>query len=304
VSLGPREIAQMQDLLRQATESDGDMAAFARLLTQIDVSGASILQVPELLQPEHVAFRIGITGPPGAGKSTLISELLKKLTQSQLKIGVLAVDPTSPISQGAILGDRIRYSEHTLNSKVFIRSLGTRGNLGGLSASAYLMLRAFDACYFDVVLVETVGVGQVEVEIMNVADFVTVVLVPESGDSIQAMKAGIIEIADFFIVNKSDRPGAESLKKEIESVVELSDNKKNVQVCMASALHSEGISEVVKVLMESRRAVDARAHRTAPYRLKEEAKALMRATLEAEAERRVSNVRTPKDLAELFQAVK
>ncbi len=296
---------QLQDLLNRARGgSDGgdeDRRNFAQLLTQIDRAGPAVFDLDELLEPARAAFRVGITGPPGAGKSTLISGLLTTLLAQNLKVGVLAVDPTSPISQGAILGDRIRYSEHVMNPQVFIRSLGTRGSLGGLSASAYLMLRAFDACDFDVVLIETVGVGQVEVEIMNVADVVTVVLVPESGDSIQAMKAGIIEIADLFVVNKSDRPGAESLKREIEAAVGMSENKKTVDVLLASALGGEGVAQVAESILSLRAKVDIAAHRKSGVRLREEAKALMRVQLEQEAAKRVSHVQASKDLREIFR---
>src|SRR5690606_18713371 len=139
------------------------------------------------IKPAKVAQRIGITGPPGAGKSTLISQLLESFRSDGLRIAVIAVDPTSPFTHGAILGDRIRYTENAAQG-VFIRSIATRGSFGGLSASAYPMLRVFDACGFDLVIIETVGVGQVEVDIMHVADHVVLVLVPESGDSVQAMK--------------------------------------------------------------------------------------------------------------------
>ncbi len=282
----------------------GDIQAFSKLLTEIERLGPSSLSVPELLSASKPAFRVGITGPPGAGKSTLISEILRALSSKGIKIGVLAVDPTSPISQGAILGDRIRYSDHALSENIFIRSLGTRGSLGGLSASAYLMLRAFDVCGFDLVLIETVGVGQVEVEIMNVADFVTVVLVPESGDSIQAMKAGIIEIANLFVVNKSDRPGAEAFKREIEAAVAMSTRvgaENKMEVLMVSALKREGVSEVVNAIQRAQSCIDMRKNRQNPQRLREEAKSLMRASLEAEASRRVEKISSAEDLAKLFR---
>lgn len=295
-----QELDHISALLSRARDNDGDVAAFAKLLTCIDVMGPKCLQVDELLNPQKMAFRVGVTGPPGAGKSTLISGLLNSLSRHFTKIGVLAVDPTSPISHGAILGDRIRYSDHSLNSKIFIRSLGTRGSLGGLSSSAYLMLRAFDACNFDIVIVETVGVGQVEVEIMNVADVVTVVLVPESGDSIQAMKAGITEIANLFVVNKSDRPGAEALKKEIEAAAHLAENKKSVKVLLASALTGEGTLAIADELLLMHKELNWGPARQSVTRLREEAKALMRTHLEQEAHRQVSKIVLPQDLRDLF----
>lgn len=282
----------------------GHMPSFAKLLTYIEQNGAACLQFNELRNPKKPTYRVGITGPPGVGKSSLIGELLKNLrAQHSLKIGVLAVDPTSPISQGAILGDRVRYGEHVLDPHIFIRSLGTRGSLGGLSASAYLMLRAFDACQFDLVLIETVGVGQVEVEIMNVADFVVVVLVPESGDSIQAMKAGIIEIADLFAVNKSDRPGAEALKREIEAAVALSENVKKVEVLMTSALKSEGISPLIENILRAQKSLDLQGNRSLPARIREEAKALLRARIEEEAQKRVEQIRTSDDLHRIMAMI-
>lgn len=302
----------LESLFRQA--QSGDMGAFAQFLSAIERSGPAALRLPDLINPGHQAYRVGITGPPGAGKSTLIGGLLTKWSATTLKIGVIAVDPTSPFSQGAILGDRIRYSDHALNPNIFIRSLGTRGSLGGLSAAVYLMVRAFDACGFDMVLIETVGVGQVEVEVMNVADFVTVVLVPESGDSIQAMKAGVIEIADLFVVNKCDRPGAEALKREIEAAVALAKDSrvsgsrggrvqalKEIKVLMASATQGEGLEGVADEIFSARHALDLRGHRADPYRLREEAKALMRAGLEAEATARVRGVNSADDLARLFK---
>ena len=276
------------------------MVAFAKLLTAIENEGVRSLNHADLLHPKHSALRIGITGPPGSGKSTLISELLKFATRNYKKVGIVAVDPSSPITQGAILGDRIRYAEHSLQSNVFIRSLGTRGSLGGLSSSAYLMLRAFDLCEFDLVLIETVGVGQVEVEIMHVADYIVVVLVPESGDSIQAMKAGVLEIADLFVVNKKDRPGAEVLKKEIEASVALSSNLKNVQVLLTSAQSGEGVAELMAHLQSAVDVSKIHLNREKPVRLQHEAKALLRHQLDQKAERLVVRISSPAEMLKVL----
>jgi LAO/AO transport system kinase len=274
----------------------GDSAAFARLLTLIERVGPRALAVPELLNPQGAAFRVGITGPPGSGKSTLIGQILTELSRKKLKIGVLAVDPSSPISKGAILGDRIRYSDHFLDENIFIRSLGTRGSLGGLSSSAYLMLRAFDACGFDIVLIETVGVGQVEVEIMHVADLVTLVLVPESGDSIQIMKAGILEIADLYVVNKSDRPGAAGLMAELEVSL---DGNANKQIMMTTAIEGAGVSALVSEILSAQKKMDLVKSRASIGRLKEEAKALLRSEIEAEVYARIDKIKNAQD----FKAV-
>jgi len=233
-------------LLKQVKAKD--MASLAALLTWSEQAGPrAVYECKELFEQVKPAFKIGITGPPGAGKSTLIGRLISEFRAQKLRVGVLAVDPSSPFSKGAILGDRIRYSEHFTDPDVFIRSIGTRGSLGGLSASAYLMLHAFDYAGFDVVIVETVGVGQTELEIINVADLTVVVLVPESGDSIQAMKAGLTEIGDIFVVNKADRPGAEALKRELEA--EFMDHEKPAQCLLVTATEGAGVSELARELL-------------------------------------------------------
>jgi len=289
---------QIRALLKQTATKD--FRALARLLTVLERQGPQVLKLcPELLAPPSAAFRIGITGPPGAGKSTLISQLLGLAREAGLRIGVLAVDPSSPFTNGAVLGDRIRYSEHFQDSEIFIRSLGTRGSLGGLSASTYLMVRAFDWAKFDLVLIETVGVGQTELEIMNVADFVSVVLVPESGDSIQGMKAGLLEIADVFVVNKSDRPGADAYANELKSSLDLSGDSP-AQVMMLSALKNQGVREFFAELMSVRTQAGWRQARTAPQRLRAEAIALLREEAERVILQKSAQVETAEDLAKLF----
>lgn len=245
-----------------------DIRLLARLLTEVERLGGQALENDNLLQPPGSSFRIGITGPPGAGKSTLVGELIKSFRAKNKSVGVIAVDPSSVLSQGAILGDRIRYSDHFLDKEVFIRSLGTRGNLGGLSASVYLMLRAYDLFGFDLVLIETVGVGQTELEIINVADQVGLILVPESGDSIQMMKAGVLEIAHFYIVNKSDRPGAEALARELRV-----HSPKAHQVFKTVATEGKGLDELVSFCEQSQ---TMERVRNSPERLTKEAQALLR----------------------------
>lgn len=295
---------QTGDLLNSL--KSGDFRALAKFLTWLERRGPQALaETPELLTPEQCAFRIGITGPPGAGKSTLIGRLIGLFRARGLKVGVLAVDPSSPFSQGAVLGDRIRYSQHFGDAGVFIRSLGSRGSLGGLSSAAYLMVRAFDAAKFDVVLLETVGVGQTELEIMNVADLVSVVLVPESGDSIQGMKAGLLEIADLFVVNKSDRPGAEGFANELEASLLLDPRgpSKPIRVLQTSATTGSGLNELMSYLataMATSGAGSWRERRNSAFRLRAEAQALLRHQAERQIVEQTQKLNSTDDFLALF----
>jgi len=197
----------------------GDRRACARLITLVeDRDPAGLAQLREL--PAKAAFRIGVTGPPGAGKSTLVDLLIQAARQAGEAVGVLAVDPSSPYTGGAILGDRVRMQAHSTDSAVFIRSMGSRGHLGGLAAATASACRVLEAFGCGVVIVETVGAGQSEVEIASLADAVLLVLAPNAGDGIQALKAGIMEIPDFFVVNKGDVPGAAATAREIRAMLE------------------------------------------------------------------------------------
>ncbi len=264
-----------------------DQRSFSELLTFIENVGPKVLASSYLLRPKSMAFRLGITGPPGAGKSSLIDCFLNNLTEK--KVGVLAIDPTSPYSNGALLGDRIRYQGH---KNVFVRSIGTRGDVGGICAVSYLMLRAFDCAGFDIVFVETVGVGQTEWEIMHAADEVGVVLVPESGDGIQAMKAGLMEIADFFIVNKSDRGGAKSLKNEL---VNISKNGKHPPVFETSTVLNKGIDEVMEHILGPKE-----FKRDTPDRIRAEARALFRLNVTNDLLEKTKNITDLKSLKNFF----
>lgn len=204
----------------------GDHRSIARLITAVESESKTSVEIMRSLYPHTgKAHLIGVTGSPGAGKSTLLDKLITNISASGMSIGVIAVDPSSPFSGGAVLGDRLRMQKHTLDPEVFIRSMGTRGSLGGLSRGTYEAALILDACGKDVVLIETVGVGQSEIDIMKIADTVALVLVPGMGDDIQIMKAGIMEIADIFIVNKADRDGSERVAREVNIMLDLQGQK-------------------------------------------------------------------------------
>ena len=201
---------------------DGDVRAAARLMRDIDDRFKSSISELKALYPRTGnAYILGLTGPPGAGKSTLVDQIIAAFRKKDLLVGVVAIDPTSPFSGGAILGDRIRMNRHAEDAGVFIRSLATRGCLGGMSRSTMDVVNVMDAMGMDVVIVETVGVGQDEVDIVSTAHTTVVVMVPGLGDDIQAIKAGILEIGDVFVVNKADRDGADRTARELGAMLEM-----------------------------------------------------------------------------------
>ena len=205
----------------------------------------------DIYEKSNISIRIGITGPPGAGKSTLVDQLISRFIENQKSVGVIAVDPSSPFTGGALLGDRVRMSKYADNENVYIRSMGNRGDLGGLSKMAQEAGDVLSASGKDIIIYETVGVGQAEHDIVNAADYTIVVLVPESGDEVQLMKAGIIEIADIFVINKSDRPGAKRISRSLSDILHNNSKKDSIipRVMNSTASIGEGISEIFEQMI-------------------------------------------------------
>src|SRR3989442_883588 len=244
----------------------GDRLALARLITRVENRGAEIPEIMRAIQPRlGRAHVLGITGPPGAGKSTIVDRLTSHLRGEGAAVGVLAVDPSSPFTGGAVLGDRIRMQAHTLDPGVFIRSMATRGSLGGLAAATGDVIKLMDAFGFPWVLIETVGVGQTELDIVRQADTTVVILVPESGDSVQAMKAGLMEVADIFVVNKADRDGAHALMAELRFSMHLhhssSASPKDIDwetpVLATQAVSDVGVTELLAEVKRHRAVLEA-----------------------------------------------
>ncbi|HEX7572592.1 MAG TPA: methylmalonyl Co-A mutase-associated GTPase MeaB [Bacteroidota bacterium] len=232
----------------------GDRVAVARAISVVENGeGEARALLRSLFARTGRSYRIGITGPPGAGKSTITSRLAMHYRERGLGVGIIAVDPTSPFSGGALLGDRVRMGDVETDTGVFIRSMASRGSLGGLSRTAVEAADVLDAAGKDIILMETVGVGQSELDIAGAADTTVVVLVPESGDSIQAMKAGLMEIADFFVLNKADRAGAEQAVMSIQMILHFREAADwNPSVLKATASTGAGITEIAALIEEHR----------------------------------------------------
>tara|TARA_Y100000590_G_scaffold131638_2_gene150420 strand:- start:936 stop:1868 length:933 start_codon:yes stop_codon:yes gene_type:complete len=249
----------MDKVLIQNLEAN-NQRDLSRLITEIENTDVEkSVDLDKLFRKTNHAIRIGITGPPGAGKSSITNELIKNFIKTNHKVGVIAIDPTSPFSGGSLLGDRVRMNQYHNNENIFIRSMSTQGQLGGLSRKAQDIGDILAIAGKDIIIYETVGVGQGEYDIVNVADLTIIVLVPEAGDEVQLMKAGLIEIGDLFIVNKSDRKGSKQLTEKLKSIINI--NKEiNRPIFNTTAKEGKGIDDLFKGIMNKYEELDATGH--------------------------------------------
>jgi len=278
-----RAAASAPDLVSRARE--GDPRAVARLISLVEDASPLLREVMAALAPHTGrAHVVGITGAPGVGKSTSTSALVSALRRAGKRVGVLAIDPSSPFSGGALLGDRVRMQDHALDQGVYIRSMASRGHLGGLARTTPQALRVLDVAGCDVVLVETVGVGQSEVEIASLADTTVVLLAPGMGDGIQAAKAGILEIGDVYVVNKADRDGAAQVRRELRGMLALADRRTGSwkpEILLTTASSGEGVDAVAAEIDRHRSHLEETGElaRRRTVRAREEVEAIALATL-------------------------
>ena len=280
---------------------EGDPRSVARLISMVENGDPALPEVAAALaRYAGDAQVVGLTGSPGVGKSTTTNELVRALRLAGRRVGVLAVDPSSPFTGGAILGDRIRMQEHTTDPGVYIRSMSSRGQLGGLAAATPQAVRVLEGAGCDVILVETVGVGQAEVEVASLADTTVVLLAPGMGDAIQAVKAGILEIADVFVVNKADRPGADAAYRDIQGMLSLGERAPSdwrPLVLRATAIKGEGVEDVVSAIGKHRDWLEKNGElrKSRERRAAVEVEAIALGTLRA----RIGNLRDGTALSEL-----
>lgn len=237
----------------------GEIVPLSRVISLVENESKEMPEIMKLIAPRAgKAYCVGITGPPGSGKSTLVDKLTAIMRKQDLTVGIIAADPSSPFTGGAVLGDRIRMQQHYLDEGVFIRSMASRGSLGGLPQTTGSVIKVLDAFGKDIILVETVGVGQSEIDIMKNSDTVVVVLSPEAGDSIQTMKAGLFEIADIFVVNKADHPGADNLIHDIQSMLHLHNGSSwwDIPALATEAVNNVGIEELYQQIQRHRRILE------------------------------------------------
>ena len=272
-----------------AAAVEGDRGALARLLSLIERGGPEARAIGRLTYPRGgTGYTVGFTGAPGAGKSTLTSAVIGHLRRAELEVAVLAIDPSSPFTGGAFLGDRVRMQDHATDPGVFIRSMATRGHLGGLSLACPEAVRLLDAIGRQWILVETVGVGQVEVEIAGKADTTVVVLNPGWGDSVQANKAGLMEIADIFVINKADRKGVEETHRDIEQMLDLSDLPHDAwrpPIVPVVAIEQRGVTELWNTVVEHRAFIEGNGElaKRREFRMREELREIVARRLEQRA---------------------
>ncbi|OGK92994.1 MAG: hypothetical protein A2X51_07525 [Candidatus Rokubacteria bacterium GWC2_70_24] len=290
---------------------DGDRLALARLITRVENRADGVPAVMREIHPRlGRAYVLGITGPPGAGKSTLVDRLTALLRAESVPVGIIAVDPSSPFTGGAVLGDRIRMQTHTLDPDVFIRSMATRGSLGGLARATGNVVKLMDAFGFPWVIVETVGVGQTELDIIKQVDTTVVTLVPESGDAVQTMKAGLMEVADVFAVNKADRQGAHQLMADLRFTVHLhysstaspKDIDWEIPVLATQAVNDVGVAELLDHIKRHRAALEASGafEKRRQARRRAELEALLVEELTAQV---MERVHADEDLSRILEAV-
>jgi len=237
----------------------GEIVPLSRVISLVENESKEMPEIMKLIAPRAgKAYCVGITGPPGSGKSTLVDKLTAIIRKQDLTVGIIAADPSSPFTGGAVLGDRIRMQQHYLDEGVFIRSMASRGSLGGLPQTTGSVIKVLDAFGKDIILVETVGVGQSEIDIMKNSDTVVVVLCPEAGASIQTMKAGLFEIADIFVVNKADHPGADNLIHDIQSMLHLHNGSSwwDIPALATEAVNNVGIEELYQQIQRHRRILE------------------------------------------------